>query len=124
MTPIRLFTSLFLALLLAACGKPVPPEKAAYVGEWRSPVMSLRLMQDGSFKYKRVKEGVTTTIEAPLQAFEGDNFLVGVGSMTTTFVVSKPPYQDNGQWKMVVDGVELTRATVVSNVQLDDSKDW
>jgi hypothetical protein len=29
--------------------------------------------------------------------------------MATTFVVSKPPYQDGAQWKMVVDGLELTK---------------
>jgi hypothetical protein len=31
--------------------------------------------------------------------------------MATTFVVSKPPYQDGDHWKMVVDGVELTKAS-------------
>jgi hypothetical protein len=29
--------------------------------------------------------------------------------MTTTFVVSKPPFEDAGKWKMVVDGIELVR---------------
>jgi hypothetical protein len=29
--------------------------------------------------------------------------------MNTTFVVSKPPYQQGQTWRMVVDGVELTR---------------
>jgi len=29
--------------------------------------------------------------------------------MSTTFKVSQPPQQVGGQWKMVVDGVELTR---------------
>jgi hypothetical protein len=29
--------------------------------------------------------------------------------MATTFVVSKPPYQEEDKWKMVVDDVELVK---------------
>jgi len=52
---------------------------------------------------------VTTSVNGPLKDFDGDNFSAGIGPMSTTFVVSKPPYQDKGRWKMVVDGVELTK---------------
>lgn len=105
----RILAPLLLALLLGACGKPVPPEKAAYVGEWQDPAMYLLLTQDGSVRYKRLKGGVTTSVEGPLKAFHGNDFEVGVGPMSTTFVVAKPPYQEGGQWRMVVDGVALTR---------------
>jgi len=98
-------------LLLAACAVPVPPEKSAYVGEWAAPGMSLLITQDGSVTYKRIKGGATTTINAPLKKFEGDNFVVGIGLWTTTFVVSKPPGEEAGRWKMTVDGVELIRTT-------------
>jgi hypothetical protein len=100
-----------LVTALAACGKPVPPEKSAYVGEWQSPTMALLITQDGSVRYKRIRGGMTTSVDGPLKGFAGDNFEVGVGPMSTTFVVSKPPYQDGCKWKMVVDGVELTRTT-------------
>ena len=106
----KYFCCVVLAVMLAACGKPVPPEKAAYVGEWRAPGMYLLLTQDGSVKYERLKAGASTSVTGPLKDFEGDNFVVGVGLMTTTFVVSKPPYQAGGRWKMVVDGVELTKS--------------
>ena len=96
-------------LILSACGQPVPEDKAAYVGEWRARTMSLLLRQEGTVRYKRIKGGATTSIDAPLQRFEGDNFVVGVPFISTTFEVSKPPYQEAGTWKMVVDGVELTR---------------
>jgi hypothetical protein len=102
---------LLLALLLSACAKPVPPDKAEYVGEWRDKSMVLLITQDGSVRYKRVKDGVSTSIEAPLKRFDGDNFVVGVGPMSTVFTVSKPPYHDGRSWKMVVDGVELTRTS-------------
>jgi hypothetical protein len=45
-----------------------------------------------------------------LRRFEGDNFVVGLPLLSTTFQVSKPPYEEAGRWKMIVDGVELTRA--------------
>ena len=96
-------------LLLAACGQAVPQEKAAYVGEWRSKTMVLLLTQEGTVAYKRLKGGVTTSIDGPLRRFEGDNCVVGVPILSTTFEVSKPPHQEAGAWKMVVDGMELTR---------------
>jgi hypothetical protein len=100
-------------MLLAACANPVPAEKAAYVGQWTAPGMSLSITQDGSVDYRRVKGGVTTTINAPLKKFEGDNFVVGIGLWTTTFVVSSPPREEAGRWKMTVDGVEVTRAPTI-----------
>jgi len=72
--------------------------------------MTVLITQDGSVAYKRIKGGATTSVDGPLQRFEGDNFVVGVWFMTTTFAVSKPPFQEANKWKMVVDGVELTRA--------------
>ncbi|MGO4221075.1 hypothetical protein AB4Y64_04370 [Lysobacter sp. TAF61] len=98
-----------LALLLTACAKPVPPAKADYVGEWRSQTMALLITQDGSVVYKRLEAGVSKSVEGPLQGFDGDDFSVGLGPIKTTFVVSRPPYQAQGEWKMVVDDVELTR---------------
>lgn len=49
------------------------------------------------------------SIDAPLKEFQGDNFVVGVGPIATTFVVSARPHQDGSAWKMTVDGVELTK---------------
>jgi hypothetical protein len=107
----KLLTALLLALVLLGCGKPVPPEKSAYVGEWQEKTMYLLITQDGSVSYKRLKGGMTSSVEGPLKAFEDDNFSVGIGPMSTTFVVSKPPFRDKDRWKMVVDGVELTKTS-------------
>ena len=100
---------LLIALSLIGCGIPVPPEKSAYVGEWQEKTMYLLITQDGSVRYKRLKGGATTSIEGPLKSFDGNNFAVGIGPMSSMFVVDKPPYQDGQTWKMMVDGVELTR---------------
>lgn len=108
---VKLLAALALAASLLGCGKPVPPERVAYVGEWQEKTMYLLITQDGSVRYKRLKGGGTTSVEGPLKGFTGNNFEVGVGPMATTFVVSKPPYQDGDKWKMVVDEVELIKTS-------------
>lgn len=107
---IRFVIAVAALLTLSACGQPVPNDKAAYVGQWKSQTMSLQLTQDGSIRYKRVRGNTTTSINGPLRRFEGDNLVVGLPFISSTFEVSKPPYQEAGTWKMVVDGVELTRS--------------
>lgn len=105
----KLLTVLSLLVCLLGCGRPVPPEKSSYVGEWQEKTMYLLITQDGSVRYKRFKGGVSTSVEGPLKGFAGNNFEVGIGPMATTFVVSKPPYQDGAKWKMVVDEIELVK---------------
>ena len=106
---VRAFLAAALAVLLASCGQPVPADRADYVGMWRAKDMRLLITQDGRVEYERRRDGNTTSVNAPLLGFDGDNFSAGVGFLRTTFVVSKRPYRDGGQWKMVVDGVELVR---------------
>jgi hypothetical protein len=108
---VKLSVALALVASLLGCGKPVPPERVAYVGEWQEKTMYLLITQDGSVRYKRLKGGGTTSVEGPLKGFTGNNFEVGLGPMATTFVVSKPPYQDGDKWKMVVDEVELVKTS-------------
>jgi len=99
---------LFCALLFG-CGQPVPTDKSTYIGNWRAENMTLSITADGQVKYKRVQDRGTTSIEAPLQGFDGDDFKVGVGLFTTTFKVSAPPQQGATGWTMTVDGVELRK---------------
>ena len=98
-----------LMVLLASCGKAVPKEKSEYVGEWRATGALLVITADGRVHYERRKGGASTSLDLPLKGFTGNDFEVGIGPMTTTFVVSKPPFEDAGKWKMVVDGIELVR---------------
>jgi hypothetical protein len=106
------------ALLLSACSEPLSKDRLAYAGEWQAPQVYLLITPDGRVEYKRQREGGNVSIEAPIKNFEGDNFVVGVGPFTTTFVVSQPPRQgEDGKWKMTVDGVELTRTGAFGEVQ-------
>ncbi len=71
--------------------------------------MYLLILADGSVSYNRLKKGVTTSVNGPLQKFDGDDFIVGISFFKTRFVVSTPPYKQEGVWRMMVDGVELTK---------------
>jgi len=103
------------AFLLTGCGIPIPEDKYEYVGHWQSSSMILLIQEDGSIRYRRVRNGSTTKISAPIQEFKGDDFVVGVWFLKTTFKVNKRPYPDGSQWKMVVDGVELTQTNGPEN---------
>jgi hypothetical protein len=105
------------ALWLAACGESLPKDKLEYAGEWRGPGVYLLISPGGRCEYERQRDAGNVSISAPIQRFEGDNFVVGVGPLGTTFVVSKPPAVDDGKWKMTVDGVELTRVAAFDEVR-------
>lgn len=98
-----------LALALTGRAPPVPPERSAYVGEWQGPSMYLLITQDGSVRYRRNKDGGSSSMNGPLKGFNGNDFEVGIGPLSSTFVVSTPPHRDGEQWKMVVDDVELQK---------------
>lgn len=97
------------ALFVAGCGIEVPEDKSDYVGQWVGEDMSLAIEQGGAVSYERKKGSSTTKVNGPIQKFEDDNFVVGIPFLNTTFEVSKSPYEEEGVWKMVVDGVELTK---------------
>lgn len=71
--------------------------------------MYLLILQDGTVAYKRLKNGGTTSVNGPLKEFIGNNFVVGISFLTTTFEVSEPPAMVDGVLKMTVDGIQLTR---------------
>lgn len=96
-------------LVLFACGISVPPEKSDYVGEWEGEYSELQIYQDGQVNFEKEEGNSSTQVKGPITSFEGDDFSVGIACISTTFEVSKPPYQENGRWKMVVDGEELTK---------------
>lgn len=105
----KFLIALLAALMLAACGEPVPPARGAYVGEWAGPDMRLSIRSDGHVDYERKKPNGSSSISAPIRKWEGHDFHVGVGFVSTRFVVSLPPAERDGIWTMVVDGVPLRR---------------
>ena len=106
------------ALLLAGCADPIPPDRLAYTGEWQAPNVRLLITPDGHVNYLRQDGNTKVTINAPLKRFEGDNFVVGIGPFTTTFVVQKPPHSVEGRYFMTVDGRELVRVRAFGGLQV------
>jgi len=104
---------LLVLFTLGSCGLKgikVPDDKKDYVGVWTSPEITLSISESGKVSYKKESGNNSTEINAPIQKFEGNNFVVGALGINTTFVVSETPHQDGtGIWKMTVDGVEVSR---------------
>jgi len=96
-------------LLLSGCAKPVPELRPDYVGHWQGENVTLSISANGMLAYKRNSKGVKTEINAPIAGYKGDDIVVGVWFLTTTFVVSEAPHPVSGYWQMVVDGIRLTR---------------
>lgn len=107
----RTVFSIFLLLALSACSKPLPADKSRYAGHWTGQDVVLVISADGTVNYQRRHDKGTTSVNAPIIRFEGDNFLVGLGPLNTLFVVQRAPYQEEGRWKMRVDGVDLALQT-------------
>ena len=105
-----------MALLLVALGgcksEPLPVDKKDYAGKWEGSGISLEIFPDGIIDYKKVRGSSTTTINGPIKEFEKDDFVVGFWIITTTFVVQKPPFQEEKRWAMIVDGNLLYRVSL------------
>lgn len=93
---------------------PIPPDKQDYIGEWQGRFpggsMKLSIAPDGTVNYER-KEGSTSKSisNGTIKKFNGNDFEAEAFIVTTTFKVEKPPYRAGQMWKMVVDGVEVSR---------------
>ena len=83
-----MLTILLLCLLMAGCGIEVPAEKHNYIGPWEGVGMSLLITADGTVAYERKKSGGSTSINAPIQEFQGDSFTVGIGLWDPAFSVT------------------------------------
>jgi len=120
---LRRHACLMLFALLAACsgsdGPAIPASKSEYIGRWQGAAqgtkMVLEIGQDGQVRYAR-KGKVNKSLDAPLQRFADDDFVVGIGPLNTRFRVSAPPHQVQGEWRMTVDGVELTRQETATEI--------
>lgn len=110
MPPLRISALLALAGLGVACSsKPLPDDKLAYAGHWTGKGVDLTLTEGGHCSYHRVSDDGSVDVDAPVQRFDGDDFVVGLAFFNTTFDVTAPPHQQDGRWHMTVDGHELVR---------------
>jgi hypothetical protein len=108
-------STFLLLLVFASCnmgsmkGIAVPADKKDYVGTWQSDEIRITIQPSGQVEYEKHSGSTTTSVSGPIQKFEGNNFVVGALGFNTTFVISAVPHQEDGSWKMTMDGQELTR---------------
>ena len=108
----KILSVISLTLFIIACSKPLPIDKANFIGDWKNDdrQVSLIITPEGHVEYSNRQPGKSTSISAPIQEFEGYNFSVGLGPLSTKFKVSQPPTQDaQGNWFMTVEGYELSK---------------
>lgn len=101
--------TVLLVAMLTACAKALPADRADYAGDWRGNGVSLLITAEGQVVYHRQEGGSTVSLDAPLKAFDGDDFEVGIGPLVTRFDVGQPPTEADGEWTMEVDGRMLRR---------------
>ena len=104
-------------MLLPATGcgafqsEPLPDDKQEYAGHWVGDGWNLTITKDGGVSWEEVEGGGKSSLNGPIKSYDGDDFTVGVLGIETTFHVEVLPHEDNGEWKMTVDGHELTRVS-------------
>lgn len=107
---VGMLVGLLLILCLVGCSGTVSQDLGDYVGEWTSPKMYLLITPGGMVTYKRIKQGGRVSLTGTLKGFKGPDFTVRYWLFSTTFKVSVPPHEKDGEWHMVVDGVDLVRS--------------
>jgi hypothetical protein len=93
-------------ILISSCGVNVPDDKLNYTGYWEGAGISIFIAASGDVEYHNNING-NLSITAPIQEFIGDNFIVGILGIETTFVVNEPPHQRGGIWYITIDNHEL-----------------
>jgi hypothetical protein len=115
----------------------IPDDKKDYIGDWQGRIpngtMKLSISKDGTVNYER-KEGTAANngnsgasneksrsiSGGKISKWDGNNFEVKVLLVSTTFKVEKPPFRDGARWRMVVDGVEVSRRADTSTASSDE----
>lgn len=81
-----------------------------FVGVWKAVGMDLTITEDGTVEYKRIKKGITKSFSGGrVVKITPENIIVKVLVSKTAFIINEPPHEENGKWKMTLDGVELER---------------
>jgi hypothetical protein len=83
--------------------------KQDFYGTWIGGDWTLIISPNGNVDWKQEGSGTSKSINAPITRFGQHEFEVGMLGITSTFHIDTPPHDDNGTWKMTLDGVDLVR---------------
>ena len=107
----RLF---LLCVLLVGCSPdPIPQDQMVYVGVWQGGNVFLEIDADGNASYAKLMEGASETVDAPVKQIGDGKIVIGYLFVTKTLELTKPPYEEDDEWKMIIDGVTLTKQTTL-----------
>lgn len=97
-----------LFIILTGCslmGTPLDENKKDFIGIWQTGPTRLVIYEKGRLDYK--EPGYS--MEAPIQEFTDEYIKTGIWFIDKTFTIDRAPYQENGEWKMQIDGKTFTR---------------
>jgi hypothetical protein len=100
---------ILLSVLLLSCADPVPvpPSKIDYVGLWVAiPDRYISIFANGRLEYReKLSFGMHNRTQSNF-TFKGNKI---ESSMFVNFIIDIPPYKENGQWKMQIEGISYIR---------------
>lgn len=82
--------------------------KKEYAGHWEGGGVTLDI-SSSAVSYVNKQGNTSTTLNGTLDHFEGDDIVIKILIPTSTLKVTSPPTLVGGEWKMTVEGVEVTR---------------
>ena len=103
-----------ISLFLISCSAdPLPQDQKVYAGVWQGGNVFLEIKEDGNASYAKVQDGASETIDAPVKQIGDGKIIIGYLFITKTLELTKAPYQEEDEWKMIIDGVTLTKQTTL-----------
>lgn len=97
-----------LSALLFSCTYPVPlsPSKSNYVGLWIASDRYISIFSNGRLEYReKIGFGMHNRVSGNF-TFEGNIIEM---EMFGSFVIDKPPFEEEGQWIMQMEGILYKR---------------
>ena len=119
----NLLLASFCALSLASCTKtsPLLESHLEYVGQWKNETSSLKIDKSGQVKYvehleaeekiesQKIKTSAVSDIKAPITQFNQHQFKIGQGALSKQFKIDRAPFQQNGKWRVIINGQLYTK---------------
>jgi len=103
--------SLFTLLLVACSADPIPEDKSDYVGVWQGGNIFLEIKADGNGSYAKIQQDASETVDAPIRQLGDGKIVLKYFLFSKTLELTRAPYQEDGKWKMIIDGVTLEKQT-------------
>ncbi|MDM1246206.1 hypothetical protein HX005_02185 [Acinetobacter sp. R933-2] len=111
------------SLILFGCTKtdPLLEKNQNYIGEWKSENSTLEIKKNGEIKFSQhlhseqknassdMKSSTISNIKAPLTQLNQQHLHIGEGDLSKDFKINKAPYQQDNEWRLILDGEIYTR---------------